>query len=100
MTRAEIERANAAHNLEATQFISSEDIKKGQIFEESQDMEETQFVSSETARGAARRKNSVLPLIIAGVIIAGLSLAALLLTGTLYRQAHATAPRSISGHLL
>ena len=100
MTRAEIERANAAHNLEATRFISSDEIKKGQIFEESQDMEATQYVSSETVRSAARRKNAVLPLIIAGVIIAGLVLAALLLTGTLHREAHATAPRPISGRPL
>ena len=97
MTRAEIERANAAHNLEATQFISSEEIKKGQLFEDSHDMEATQYVSSETVRSAARRKNFVLPLIIAGVIIAGMVVIALLLTGTLYRERHPTATRAIPG---
>jgi hypothetical protein len=72
MTRAEIERANAAHNLEATQFISSETIWM-----------------------AVRQKNFVLPLMIAGLVIA-----ALLLTGYLYREIHPTTTRSMPGRVL
>lgn len=69
MTRAEIERANAAHNLEATQYVSSEDL-----------------------RFAARRRSFVLPL-----IFAGLGIAILLLTGYLYREAHSAATQSRPG---
>ena len=72
MTRAEIERANAAHNLEATQYVSSEDL-----------------------RFAARRRSFVLPL-----IFAGLGIAALLLTGDLYQGAHPAATGSRPGRTL
>ena len=71
MTRAEIERANAAHNLEATQYVSSEDL-----------------------RFAARRRSFVSPLIFAGMGIASL------MTGDLYQEAHPAATGSRPGQTL
>jgi len=64
MTRAEIERANAAHNLEATRFVSMEEM-----------------------RAATRRRPGLQPGVIVGIIV-GLLLTAALLAAYHYHETH------------
>ena len=87
MTKAEIARANAAHDLETTRFVGKGDLVSRE------DLEATQYVDFQSFRPATRRKT----LLLRGAVV-GLLLLSLLLAASAYRQAHPVGRQTVAGH--
>ncbi len=93
MTKLEIERANAAHNLEETRIVTAQELKAMQRGP-GKNLEATQFVSMDTLQSRARRQKWLLPIVVLGLLLILASLVAC------YRDAHPPAARTAaSGNL-
>ena len=87
MTKAEIERANAAHNLEETRIVTAQEMKAMQRVP-GKNLDTTPFVGMDTIQFRARRQKLLLPVVVLGLLLILASLAAC------YREAHPPAART------
>lgn len=91
MTKAEIEQANAAHDLEETRIVTAQDLEEMRV--SSKDLKAAQFVNKVTAQAATRRRNILLQSVIIGILFTGALLAV-----HVYQQSHLPVAPSVSGH--